>query len=62
MVKYEKREIDLSKRGYILVDSDFLVFGITRNIYERINYKYFYKNNTNVDLIMPEEIYELIAI
>ncbi|CAD8163153.1 unnamed protein product [Paramecium octaurelia] len=62
MMKYEKREIDLNKRGYILVDSDFLIFGITRNIYERINHKYFYKNNTNIDLIIPEEIYEQVAI
>ncbi|CAD8159737.1 unnamed protein product [Paramecium pentaurelia] len=62
MVKYERREIDLNKRGYILVDSDFLIFGITRNIYERINYKYYYKNNTNLDLIMPEELYEQVAI
>ncbi|CAD8065705.1 unnamed protein product [Paramecium primaurelia] len=62
MLKYEKREIDLNKRGYILVDSDFLIFGITRNIYERINYKYFYKNNKNEDLILPNEIYELVAI
>ncbi|CAD8077962.1 unnamed protein product [Paramecium sonneborni] len=61
-IKYEKQEIDQSKRGYILVDSDFLIFGITRNIYERINYKYYYKNNTNIDLILPEEIYEQITI
>jgi len=52
-MKYEKREIDYNKRGYILVDSNFLVFGLTRNVYERINYKYFYKNEKDVELIMP---------
>ncbi|CAD8077241.1 unnamed protein product [Paramecium sonneborni] len=62
MVKYDKKDIDQSKRGYILVDSDFLVFGITRNIYERINYKYYYKNNQNTEFILPEEIYEQITI
>lgn len=57
-MKYEKREIDYNKRGYILVDSNFLVFGLTRNVYERMNYKYFYKNEKDLDLIMPEEIYD----
>lgn len=60
--KYNKKEIDFSKKGYILVDSDFLIFGITRNIYERINYKYYYKSKTEIDLITPEEIYDQLTV
>lgn len=60
--KYNKKEIDFSKKGYILVDSDFLIFGISRNIYERINYKYYYKSKTEIDLITPEEIYDQITV
>ncbi|CAD8164297.1 unnamed protein product [Paramecium octaurelia] len=62
MVKYERKEVDQNKRGYILVDSNFLIFGITRNIYERINYKYYYKNKKNEELTLPCEIYEQVAI
>ncbi|CAD8163158.1 unnamed protein product [Paramecium pentaurelia] len=61
-MKYEKREIDYNKRGYILVDQNFLVFGLTRNVYERINYKYFYKNEKDLELIMPQEIYDEYSI
>lgn len=57
-MKYEKKEIDYNKRGYILVDSNFLIFGLSRNVYERINYKYYYKNEKDIELILPEEIYD----
>lgn len=57
-MKYEKKEIDYNKRGYILVDSNFLIFGLSRNVYERINYKYYYKNEKDVELILPEQIYD----
>ncbi|CAD8175508.1 unnamed protein product [Paramecium octaurelia] len=61
-MKYEKKEIDYNKKGYILVDQNFLVFGLTRNVYERINYKYFYKNDKDVELIQPEDIYDQYTI
>ncbi|CAD8091111.1 unnamed protein product [Paramecium sonneborni] len=62
LTKYDKKEIDYNKKGYILVDSNFLVFGISRNVYERINYKYFYKNQKDIELIIPEEIYDQYPI
>ncbi|CAD8105193.1 unnamed protein product [Paramecium sonneborni] len=62
ITKYQNQEIDYFRKGYILVDSDFLIFGITRNIYERINYKYFYKNNENLELIQPDDIYQVFTI
>lgn len=34
--KYSKDQSDNNKRGYILVDSEFFVFGLTKNIFERL--------------------------
>ncbi|CAD8154289.1 unnamed protein product [Paramecium octaurelia] len=62
MMKYEKKELDYNKRGYILVDSNFLIFGLSRNVYERINYQYYYKNEKDIELILPEQIYDQFNI
>ncbi|CAD8091109.1 unnamed protein product [Paramecium sonneborni] len=56
-IKSEKNLHDENLIGHLLVGEDFNVFGMTQNIYEKLNYRYFSKNDTNTIVISPQEFY-----
>lgn len=35
-------DMDFSKTGYIVTDVNGLIYGLSKNIFERINYQFFY--------------------
>ncbi|CAD8079803.1 unnamed protein product [Paramecium sonneborni] len=56
--KQEQNLYDENLTGHLLIDKDFNVFGMTQNIYEKLNYRYYFKNDSNALLITPQEFYD----
>ncbi|CAD8163155.1 unnamed protein product [Paramecium octaurelia] len=60
--KIQQNQQDQNLKGHLLLDKEFNIFGMTQNIYQKLNYKYYYKKNQDVELISPEEIYNNCSI
>ncbi|CAD8056417.1 unnamed protein product [Paramecium primaurelia] len=48
---------DENLTGYFLIDKEFNIFGMTQNIYKKLNYRYYFKNDVNANLIPPQQFY-----
>ncbi|CAK82600.1 unnamed protein product (macronuclear) [Paramecium tetraurelia] len=60
--KVQQNQQDQNLKGHLLLDKEFKIFGMTQNLYQKLNYKYYYKRNQDVELITPEEIYNNCSI
>ncbi|CAD8154287.1 unnamed protein product [Paramecium octaurelia] len=56
--KQEQAVHDENLTGYFLIDKEFNIFGMTQNIYEKLNYRYYFKNDANANLILPQQFYD----
>ncbi|CAK76655.1 unnamed protein product (macronuclear) [Paramecium tetraurelia] len=56
--KQEQGIHDENLTGYFLIDKEFNIFGMTQNIYEKLNYRYYFKNDANANLMPPQQFYD----